>query len=105
MALLYTAKGEKEEALSLVKKHNLEGLTKLTMGLTLNSLLGNKMEVYEWIENGLENGFNPYLPLIRNPLFDPFRDDPEFQEIVEKAKARHDEYLRKYTSVILPEKM
>jgi len=95
LALLHGAKGEKEEALSLIKDHNLKGLN-------LDLLLGNKMEVYEWAENQLEIGRNDYLLFVRNPLFDPYRNDPRFQQIVERARLLHDEYSRKYTSVILP---
>jgi serine/threonine protein kinase/Tfp pilus assembly protein PilF len=89
-ALLPAAKGEKDKALALYKKEN-------WLGLQIYSLLGMKQEANRILNKLAKDDYDfHYNVLINNPFFDNLRDEPRFNEIVEKAKQVYEERVRKY---------
>jgi len=99
-ALLLAASGEKEKAVELIQG---EDRTYLPIMTCIYALLGRKQDAIENIQTGIEVVFErhnwypysyPYLK--NNPCYDSLRDDPRFQEIMIKEKAKYDEKVKKY---------
>jgi tetratricopeptide (TPR) repeat protein len=81
-AWLFAARGQKEEALAL------------HANAAIYSLLGMKDEAIALLEKGLNNPTaRPYLSLVNLPIFDILRDDPRFQEILERKKQMYERFL------------
>jgi len=100
LAWIFAAKGNKERALELIKDEDHTFLYRIT---SIYSLLGMKDEAIKNINVGIEEGFKkrrwylysyPYLE--SNPYYDNLRDDPRFQEILEKESKKYEEKLKKY---------
>ncbi len=87
-AILHADKGDRDLALSLDK--NIEVL----------ALLGIKGEAIELLdEEILKRNILPYiyyLDLLNNPFYDNLRDDPRFQELVEREKTLYQEASRQF---------
>jgi serine/threonine protein kinase/tetratricopeptide (TPR) repeat protein len=82
-AWLYAAKGKKDEALAL--HHD----------STIYTLLDMKDEAIAHLEKEIDNPTtSPYLSLIHLPIYDNLRDDPRFQEILEKKKQLYEKFLK-----------
>ncbi len=90
-ALYLVAVGEKDKALLVSRK-----------GPVL-AALGMIDEALDYIDDYTQNekdeyvGFYSYLSLINLPLYDPLRDEPRFQEIVNREKAKYERNLTEYT--------
>jgi TolB-like protein/Tfp pilus assembly protein PilF/predicted Ser/Thr protein kinase len=89
-ALLYAARGEKYKALDLLETEEMYALEEIY------SLLGMKEEAFELMNEGVKRFRYPYYSLLNNPFYDNLRDDPRYEEIVQKTKAQHEERLKLY---------
>jgi hypothetical protein len=84
-ALLLAACGEKNKALAL-SQHQY-----------VYALLGMKDEALRIMEDKASKGVKfLYLVLLNNPLYDNLRNDPRFEKIVQDAKLRYEENVKKY---------
>jgi TolB-like protein/Tfp pilus assembly protein PilF len=89
-ALYLAGKGERDKALETGK-----------YGVVL-ALLGMKDEALDAIEAAIKDhrqiyrAFYSYLPLTNLQIYDPLRDDPRFQEIVRKERAKYEQVRKKY---------
>ena len=90
-AKFYAAKGEKENALQLIGDRQ---------NMQVYALLGMKNEAIQFMENTLDRDkkleTSYYLLYKINPCYDRLRDDPRFDEMLEKHKQVYDEILKKY---------
>ncbi len=96
--LLLAIKGQKEHALQLIKERPFSYLATSTY-----SLLGMNDDAIENIRLGIEKGSKilnvylyPYPFLMNNPCYDNLRNDPRFEDILEKEKKKHEDKLKKY---------
>jgi serine/threonine protein kinase/tetratricopeptide (TPR) repeat protein len=89
-ALLYASRGEREKALALLETEDMYALEEIY------SLLGMKEEAFQLMSEGIKRFKYQYYSLINNPFYDNLRDDPRFEEIVQKTKTRHEERLKTY---------
>jgi hypothetical protein len=99
-ALIAALRGEREEALSLIKEEKALYRYEIT---NIYSLLGMKDEAVLQIKKGNEEGFQlikdylyPYPYLMTNPFFAGLRDYPKFQEIVRNEEAKFRAKMKKY---------
>ena len=99
-AWIFAAKGEKGSALELIEDSDHTFLYRFTC---IYALLGMKNEAMTNIEIGIAKGFGIYkdyfysYPYLRNtPCYDNLRDDPRFQEVLDKEKVKYEKKLRKY---------
>jgi len=99
-ALLLAASGQKEKAVDLIQGEN---RTYLPIMTCIYALLGREEDAIKNIQTGIEVVFErhrwyPYsFPYLKNnPCYDSIRDDPRFQEIMIKEKAKYDEKVKKY---------
>ena len=87
-ALLLAVRGEKEKALALYKNSE------------VYSLLGMKNEAIQHLHMEIrKSAAYPYIfyyDLLNNPFYANLRDDPRFQEIVNREKELYEEHLKKY---------
>ena len=88
-AQLYAAKGDRQQALALFEN------------LQIYALLEMNDKALAFMNKELEAGIHfPYLHLLRNPFYLELRADPRFQEIIQRAKTRHDELVKKYGDLL-----
>ena len=99
-AWIFAAKGEKGSALELIEDSDHTFLYRFTC---IYALLGMKNEAMTNIEIGIAKGFDIFkdyfysYPYLRNtPCYDNLRDDPRFQEVLDKEKVKYEKKLRKY---------
>lgn len=92
-AWLLAAQGEREKAVATYEDD------------IVYILLGMKEEVLQQLSQQHEHGWplgitgvrrGNYLSLKNLAIYDSFRDDPRFVEVLEKEKQRYDGYVRKY---------
>ncbi|MFC1502299.1 protein kinase [bacterium] len=82
-AYLLAHQGKKKEALALSRSH----LILLALGM--------EDEAIAYMKERLQNVKNyPYLHLKNNPLFDPLRDNDEFQKILEERKKIYETIMK-----------
>jgi non-specific serine/threonine protein kinase len=90
-AKLYAAKEDKEKALQLMGAGQ---------NMQVFSLLGMKDEAVQFMENTLDRDKKSetsyYLLYKTNPCYDKLRDDPRFDEMLEKHKQVYEEIVKKY---------
>jgi hypothetical protein len=99
-AWILAAEGKREKALKLI-----ELLPRFRYAVTsIYSFLGLNDEAIRYIKTGIETGFEEigdymysYPFLISNPFYKNLRDDPRFEEILEKEKTKYEEKLKKYS--------
>jgi serine/threonine-protein kinase len=96
--MLLAIKGEKEEALQLIKDRPYS-----YFATSAYSLLGMNDEAIRNIRVGIEEGLRnlfvylyPYPFLKNNPCYDNLRNDPRFEEILEEEKKKYEEKRKKY---------
>ncbi len=81
-AWLFAARGKKDEALAL------------STDAEIYAMLGMKDEAIARLEKEMDNpSAYRYLSLVRLPVYDNLRDDPRFQEILEKKKLIYLQFL------------
>jgi serine/threonine protein kinase/Tfp pilus assembly protein PilF len=101
-AIIYALDGNKEEAIRLTNK--LSGpATKDYIYLKkvfIYLILGMQEKAFEYLtkqsEMFISQGVTNYLFLVNFPIYDDFRDDPRFQEILAAHKKLYEENLMKY---------
>jgi tetratricopeptide (TPR) repeat protein len=90
-ALMLAINGEKEKALDLYKNSE------------VYALLGMKDEAFDHLNKEIRGTtFEPYLfyyELLNNPHYKNLRDDPRFDELLEREKQLYDEHLEKYRKI------
>jgi TolB-like protein/Flp pilus assembly protein TadD len=59
------------------------------------ALLGDKDGCVRALKRAVDGGFFNYPLMLANSLFDSVRDDPEFQQILEIAKTKHEAFKKK----------
>ena len=103
-AVLFAARGEKDEALSIIEGVNIFGL--LYLMTDVYAALGMKDVAIQRIEEGREKGFDEikmylytYQDLINNPLLNNLKRDPGFQKIMEEERLKYEEMLVKYSEL------
>lgn len=100
-SLLYADKGEREKALEPLRDDPPpEAIYFVTQ---IYCSLGMKEEALQIIQTGIETGLESnqtylftYQYLINNPNFNPLRQEPEFQEIVQEQKKIYDHMVENY---------
>ena len=91
--------GDRERALQEVQKHE---QANLPIGIAwfyiaeYYALLEDKMGCVRALEKAIELDFFSYPFMIKEPLFHPFRDDPEFQSVLAKAKTKHEAFKKRF---------
>ena len=60
------------------------------------SLLGDKNSCFRALLKSVETGFFNYLFMLNDTFLDPVRDDPEFKEVLNLAKEKHEAFKKKY---------
>ena len=60
------------------------------------SLFGDNKSAIHWLWKSVENGYYPYTYFSIDPFLDPIRDAPEFNEILETARQKHEEFKAEY---------
>jgi tetratricopeptide (TPR) repeat protein len=82
-AWLFAARGLKDEALALHRD------------AAIYALLGMRDETIALLKKRTNNPMaESYLSLMHLPIYDSLRDDPRFQEILEKKKRIYEEFLK-----------
>jgi len=65
---------------------------------SMSSFLGNEKEAYRWLNEyaalGFREGLENYIKI--DPLFEPLRNQPEFKNIVDKARANKADLLERF---------
>jgi eukaryotic-like serine/threonine-protein kinase len=99
-ALIAALRGDKQQALSLIKGEKELFRYEVT---NIFSLLGMKDEAVAQIKKGNEEGFQlvkdylyAYPYLVSNPFFAGLKDHPGFQEIVRSEEAKYRTKMKKY---------
>ena len=97
-ALLFAARGEKDNALKLISNNS----------ISMNSacsymFLGMKKEAIRIIEEGIKRGFNAqaqylysYPMLAKNPIFKSLKTEARFRDILEQEKAKYEDLMRNF---------
>jgi serine/threonine protein kinase/tetratricopeptide (TPR) repeat protein len=98
-ALLYAARGNKEEALRLLNGKNYIHLDAACVYIYLDM----KGDAIRAIEEGIKRGFEEqghylysYPMLAKNPIFRSLKKESRFKEILGQQKAKYEEYLNKF---------
>lgn len=82
-AWLFAARGKKDKALAL------------HADAAIYSLLGMKDEAIAYLKKRINNPTaESYLSLVHLPIYDNLRDDPRFQDILEKKKQMYEKFLK-----------
>jgi len=63
--------------------------------------IGNAGECARCLRKAVEGGFFCYPYMARDPDLDPVRSDPRVQEALALAKARHEEFKKKWAALVL----
>jgi tetratricopeptide (TPR) repeat protein len=90
-AIYYAAVGEGDKALTVSRK----GAVLAALGLKEEAL--DTIDEYTRSEKGEYVGFYSYLSLTNLPLYDSLRNEPRFQEILEREKLKYEKSLAEYT--------
>ena len=91
--------GDREKALQELQKHE---QANLPIGIAwfyiaeYYALLEDKMGCVRALEKAIELDFFCYPFMIKESLFHPFRDDPEFQAVLAKAKTKHESFKKRF---------
>jgi serine/threonine-protein kinase len=92
LAYCYFARGEKERALELVDDRVLETARAdqdIAYRLATVYALGNKAdEAIDWLERSISMGNENYPWVLANPNWEPLRDDPRFNRILQDLKTK-----------------
>jgi tetratricopeptide (TPR) repeat protein len=60
------------------------------------AVLGDKISAGRALRTSVESGFFSYPYLARDPLLNDLRSEPEFDEILQKARQRHEAFKRAF---------
>jgi len=91
VAMAHTVLGNEDQARRLVeevlKKYPTHEWTLMSL-IFCYALLGEKEKVYEWLRKGADEDNLEWIALDKSPLLKEFRDEPEFQRILQEHKNR-----------------
>lgn len=90
-AFLYRQQGRFEEAISDAERAIQLDPSQTIAYATLAEIyadLGDKEYFYHFLELALDNYYDDYLDSMSEPSFQPFVNEPEFQRLIEKQKAK-----------------
>ncbi|RME01110.1 MAG: tetratricopeptide repeat protein [Calditrichaeota bacterium] len=90
-ALLFAARGEKEQALAQMKNPPAE----------VYALLGLKDQAIQYIAKHKEESSYQYLSLLHNPYFDSLRGDSRFEQIVAGQKKVYQKRVELYGKLVV----
>ncbi len=91
-AMLAIMEGNKDEARILMEKlenYEFKDAEPYYFIAQIYGLLNDKPACYRCLRRTIEGGFFNYSLMTRDIFFDPVRDDPEFDKILEVAKEKH----------------
>jgi hypothetical protein len=80
----------------MIDKHGVadaEGIYKVAQAY---ALLGERRGAVRVLRRAIEGGFFCYPYFTTDPLLDPVRAEAEFPALMEMARARHEEFRRKF---------
>jgi hypothetical protein len=60
-------------------------------------LLGDRTGCARALRRAIEGGFFNYPAMLKDPLLDPVRDDPEFNQVLALAKEKHERFKRSFS--------
>ena len=61
------------------------------------AILGDKVSALRMLRRSIENGFFCYPYFADDPLLNPLRSEPEFTQLLPKARQRHEEFKRRFS--------
>jgi tetratricopeptide (TPR) repeat protein len=100
-SLLYAAKGDGEKALELIQGESSYAFYYLISNVY--AAMGMNKEALHYIQEGIKHGFEEvktylftYQYLINDPFYTDLSKDPQFQEILLRAKEEYEERKSKY---------
>jgi TolB-like protein/tRNA A-37 threonylcarbamoyl transferase component Bud32/Tfp pilus assembly protein PilF len=91
--------GDVDKAIEYLQLMESENLTdgEMWCGIALDYALYNKpQKAIETLGKAVELGWFNYPVIQKEKLFDPFRDNPEFQKVLAMAKERHEAFKKKF---------
>ena len=90
--------GKPEEGLQVLQKleENLVDAEQFYNIANLYGLLGYKEQCIRTLRKAVSGGFFCYPVLQNDSFLDPVRNEPEFQELLEEAKVKHEAFGRRY---------
>ena len=97
-AMLAIMEGNKDEARILMEKlenYEFKDAEPYYFIAQIYGLLNDKPACYRCLRRTIEGGFFNYSLMTRDIFFDPVRDDPEFDKILEDAKEKHLAFKKK----------
>ena len=89
LANLYAQAGQGDKAMAIVRKYLDMGekggfVPPLTMA-GVYAVLGDREQMYQWLDKGIEARSPGMLRLDVREVFDPYRSEPRFRKIVAQA--------------------
>ena len=63
-----------------------------------NAVLGDKASALRVFKRSIDSGFFPYPYLLTDPLLDNLRNEPEFNQLMESARKRHQAFVAAFFS-------
>lgn len=85
--------GEVERGIEQSGVGDAEGVYKVAQGY---AALGNTASALRVLRRSIERGFFCYAYFISDPLLEPLRREPEFTALMEKARARHEQFRQAF---------
>lgn len=61
-----------------------------------SAMLGDAPHCARDLQRAIDGGFFNYPLMLKDTYFDPIRDDPAFRATIEKARVKHEAFLKKY---------
>ena len=102
-ALSYLIAGDRDSAARLLRMTELEsterevtdaeGLFKIAQAY---AMLGDRAGALRGLARSIDGGFFCYPYFVRDPPFDPIRQEPEFQHLLERARVRHEAFEQRF---------
>jgi hypothetical protein len=91
--------GRREEGLAVLRKSNEAGMVDGEQRYhfaNIHCLLGDRDGCLGGLQAAVNGGFFNYPFLLRDSFLDPVRNDPTFQRILARAKAKHEAFERRF---------
>jgi serine/threonine protein kinase/tetratricopeptide (TPR) repeat protein len=91
--------GDIDKAIEYSQMIEKENLTdgEMWYGITQDyALYKQPQKAIATLKKAVELGFYNYPAMLKEKLFDPFRDNPEFQKVLAMAKEKHEAFKKKY---------
>jgi tetratricopeptide (TPR) repeat protein len=84
LGMTYARAGREDEAREILAEWEKKEITPIVVNALakLNAALGNKDEAFRWLNHEPAHAWNPWFRV--NPIYEPLRDDPRFDELLRK---------------------